>query len=101
MCRNHCQKLEVAVATVNEAMAVPHGAIVRLTRQQFLLASIGKNCSLTLKKVHYLAVDVMAVIANRGPWRERAKHDFVVFINKSARHILTLATLEISGNVYF
>ena len=72
MCRIHCQKLEVAVATVNEAMAVPHGAVMRLARQQFLLAGIGEHSGLALEEIHYLAVGIMAVIAYRGPWRERS-----------------------------
>ena len=84
MCGNHCQKLEVAVATVDEAVAVPYGAVMRLSRQQFLLAGIGEHSGLALEEIHYLAVGIVAVIANRSPWRKRAEHDFVVLVNKSA-----------------
>ena len=61
---NHCQELEVAVATVDEAMAMAHGAIVRLTRQQFLFAVLGEHSCLTLEEIHYLTVGIVAVITD-------------------------------------
>ena len=101
MSGHHSQELEVAVATVDEAVAVTHGAVMRLPWQQLLLAGIGEHGGLTLKEVHYLAVGVVAVIAYRGAGCERAQHDFVVLVNQPARHILSLATLEIGSNIEF
>ena len=95
------QELEVAVATVDEAMATAHRAIVCLTRQQFFLAVMGEHSGLSFEKVHYLAVAVVAVKTYRRTRCERAEHDFVVLINKPARHIVALATLETGSNVYF
>ena len=40
---NHCQELEVTVATVDETVAMAHGTIVRLARQQFLFTVFGKH----------------------------------------------------------
>ncbi len=99
MCRNHRHKLKVAVAAVDEAVAAAHRAVVHLSRQQLLFASIGNHSGLTLEEIHDFAIGVVAVVAYRGPWRECAKHDFVVLVNKSVRHILTLTALEISGDV--
>ena len=83
MHRNHCQELEVTVTTVDEAVAMAHGAIVRLARQQFLFAVFGEHGSLTFKEIHYLTVGVVAVVTNRCPRLESAKHDFVVLVDKS------------------
>ena len=101
MCWNHCQELEIAIAAVDEAMTAAHRAIMHLARQQLFLSGIGKHSGLTFEKVHYLAVGVMAMIAYRRPWLKRAEHDFVVIINKPARHILTLTAFEIGSNIEF
>jgi hypothetical protein len=38
---------------------------VHLTWQQLLFASIGEHGGLAFKEIHYLAIGVVAVIANR------------------------------------
>ena len=85
----------IAVAVVDQAVAVSHRAIVALTRLQILGFAVIKAFGVAADYVDNLAVAFVAVIAYGGRRLKGTEHNFILSVKYRTQLVNANASLEL------